>query len=357
MKKLRIAVIGQGRSGRNIHGRFLKSESNIWFDVVAIVDGDAERRARALEEYPGCETFATYQELFGRTDIDLVTNATYSDDHYSVTKDLLQHGFNVLVEKPFARSFYECNDLINTAKENNVTLAVFQQTFLAPHYLKAIDVMKSGVIGDVKQVSIRYNGFSRRWDWQTLQHRLAGSLYNTGPHPVGMALGFLDYSEDLRIEYTKLDTTVLTAGDADDYAKIILTAPGKPIVDLEISALDAFSDYNVKLQGTLGTYKANTTDYKMKYIVPGENPEREALPNFISDENGMPTFCKEELITHEEEGKIEGSAFDAAVKSFYEMLYNKLTEGTPLTVTPEHAATIIQIIETAHAQNPLPKKF
>ena len=357
MKKLRIAIIGQGRSGRNIHGRFMKDEANIWFDVVAVVDAIEERRNRAKEEYPGCEVFADYKELFGRTDIDLVTNATYSDDHYSVTKDLLQHGFNVVVEKPFARSYYECNDLINTATENTVTLAVFQHTFFALHYLKAVEVIHSGIIGEVKQASIRYNGLSRRWDWQTLQHRVAGSLYNTGPHPVGMALGFLDLSDDARVEYTKLGSTGLTAGDADDYAKLILTAPGKPVVDLEISALDAFNDYNVKLQGTLGTYKANTVKYEMKYIVPGENPERKPVADAISDEEGMPTFCKEELITHTEEGTFTGSAFNEAVRAFYEMMYKKLTDGTPLTVTPEMAAKIIQVIETAHAENPLPKQF
>ena len=105
MRKLKLAIIGQGRSGRNIHGRFYKSEKNDIFDVAAVVEADALRRERALEEYPGCEVFATYQELFGRKDLDLVVNASYSQMHYETTKDLLKHGFNVLVEKPFARNY------------------------------------------------------------------------------------------------------------------------------------------------------------------------------------------------------------------------------------------------------------
>ena len=176
MEKLKLAIIGQGRSGRNIHGRFYKSEKNDIFEVIAVVEADALRRDRALEEYPGCEVFATYQELFGRKDLDLVVNASYSEMHYETTKDLLQHGFNVLVEKPFARNYYECSDLIKTAKDNGVILAVFQQSFFAPFYTAAKKVLESGKLGDIKQISIRYNNFARRWDWQTLQSKMAGNV-------------------------------------------------------------------------------------------------------------------------------------------------------------------------------------
>ena len=50
MEKLNIAIIGQGRSGRNIHGKHLKSENNTLFNVVAVVDRDQLRRERALED-------------------------------------------------------------------------------------------------------------------------------------------------------------------------------------------------------------------------------------------------------------------------------------------------------------------
>ena len=40
MKKLKLAVIGQGRSGRDIHGRFYRSQENVLFDVAAVVEAD-----------------------------------------------------------------------------------------------------------------------------------------------------------------------------------------------------------------------------------------------------------------------------------------------------------------------------
>ena len=166
------------------------------------------------------------------------------------------HGFNVLVEKPMARNYFECADLIATAKERNLVMAVFQQTFLAPFYLETKKIIESGIIGDIKQISIHYNGFARRWDWQTLQYRMAGSLYNTGPHPVGLALDQLGFDKNVQVAFSKLDR-VMTSGDAEDYVKIILTAPDKPVVDIEINSSDAFNDYKKYDDLLVNKYKIN----------------------------------------------------------------------------------------------------
>lgn len=356
MRKLKLAIIGQGRSGRDIHGKFYKSEQNDIFEVAVVVEADEQRRNRALEEYPGCMVYADYRDLFGIKGIDIVVNDTYSQMHYEITKDLLEHGFNVLVEKPFARNYYECSDLIRIAKEKKLVLAVFQQTFLAPFYLETKKMLATGKLGDIKQVSIRYNGLARRWDWQTLQSKMAGSVYNTGPHPLGMALDFLDFDKNTTVVFSKLDRA-LTSGDAEDYAKIILTAPNKPVVDVEINSTDAYSDYNLKIQGSKGTYVCTYGNYKMKYIVDGENPDRPVVQESLKDEAGFPIYCSEQLVTHEEEGIFEGDAFGVAVENFYRMLYSTLTCGAQMRVTAEQAAHIINVIETVHGQNPMPVRY
>jgi len=353
MKKLKLAIIGQGRSGRNIHGKFLKKEENVFFEVAAVVEKDPERRERALVEYPGCSAYENYQELFDRKDIDLVLNDTYSDEHYSVSKDLLLHNFNVLVEKPMARNYYECSELMAIAKQKNLVLAVFQQSFLAPFYTETKKLIESGKLGELKQVSIHYSGFGRRWDWQTLQHRVAGSLYNTGPHPIGLALDLLGFDPNVRVEYSKLGQ-MLTSGDADDYAKLILSAPDKPVIDVEVISGDAFNDYTLKVFGTKGTYQCTLSSYKMKYLVDGENPERPVIEESLKKEDGTPCYCGEKLVTHEEEGEFRGGAFDNAVTRFYTMLYDTLTTGAPLIIKTDWAAQIINVIETVHAQNPMP---
>ena len=356
MKKLNLAIIGQGRSGKDIHGLYLRSENNVYYNVKYVVDRDEYRRGVAEEIYPGCKTFADYRELFELSDVDIVVNASYSEEHFEVTRDLLCHGFNVLVEKPFARTRYECDTLIGLSKEKGVTLAVFQQSNLAPIHTFAHEVIDSGKLGEIKQISIRYNGFVRRWDWQTLQKKVAGGLYNTGPHPVALGLGLIDFDKDYKVVYSKLDR-LLTSGDSDDFAKLIIEAPGKPLVDIEVTSADAYTDYNLKLIGSRGTYKSTTLKYKMTYIVDGENPERPVIEASLEDENRNPAYCREDLIKHTEEGDFEGDAFTVGTPKLYEQLYYKLTEGRAMDVTAEMAAEVISVIETAHAQNPMSVKF
>ena len=353
MKKLNVAIIGQGRSGCNIHGRYFRSEKNEFYTVKYVVEADTYRREKAEGLYPGCKTFEKYTDLFGLEDIDLVVNATYSEMHGPITKDLLLHGFNVLVEKPFARTRYECDELIKIAKEKNLVLAVFHQTLHEPYFQFAYNTAKSGKLGRILQVQMRYNGFSRRWDWQTLQKKCAGGTYNTGPHPIGIGMGFLDFSDDVQVVYSKLDSA-LTSGDADDYAKILLTAPGKPLVDIEINSVDAYSDYNLKIVGTRGTLKSGLGKGEMTYIIDGENPEQPLQEDFLRNANGDPIYCTEDLIKHTEEFEFDRKNLSAPL---YESLYHRIVDGTPMYATPEIAAKVISVIETAHAQNPMPVKF
>jgi len=152
---------------------------------------------------------------------------------------------------------------------------------------------------------------------------------------------------------------VLTSGDGDDYGKIIIAAPGKPVVDIEVISADAYAgDFVFKIFGSKGTLMSTNSAYKLKYIDDFSNyPERPVIRESLSDENGMPVYCSEKLQFIEENEKISGSSFDVAVAKFYRMLYNNVMLGEPLDITAEHAAQVIGIIEACHAENPLPLKF
>ena len=135
MKQLKVAMIGQGRSGYSIHGSFFIDNTDK-FKVVAVVDLIEKRRLLVKERY-GEDVIAleNYKDLFGM-DIDLVINSSYSHMHFDITKDLLEHGFNVLTEKPLSKTAKEVQTLIDVAKENKRLLAVFQNSRFAAYYMK-----------------------------------------------------------------------------------------------------------------------------------------------------------------------------------------------------------------------------
>lgn len=355
MNKIRVAIIGQGRSGLAIHGNYFLSDANRWVDVAAVVDRIPERREHARKLF-GCDVYEDYTELYGRHDIDLVINATFSHMHYPITRELLLHGFNVLSEKPFARSWAEGQELIRIANERGLIVTAFHQSLFAPNFLKIKETIASGVLGDIHQVDMRYCSFARRWDWQTMQCFCAGGVYNTGPHPIGQSLDLYGWSPDVRVEFTRL-ASILVSGDGDDYAKIILSAPGRHVTDIEIDSSDADSTYQYQVRGSRGSLTVKGNHYVLRTIDPAALPPRPLVRTSLCGANGEPAYCCEKLDWHTEEGDVAGSSFDAAVDTFYHMMYDTIREGKPLVIRPEMATEVIRVAELCHAQNPLPVRF
>jgi len=358
MKKMRVAIIGQGRSGRDIHGNFYLSEYNDIVEVVAVVDEIESRRERAKEEFK-CDVYADYRELFNRNDIDLIVNATFSHLHYPIAKDCLEHGFNVLNEKPFAKTSYEAMELTKIAKEKGLIVTAFHQSLYAPPVLKLKEVLATGKIGEVMQINMNYSGFSRRWDWQTLQSFCAGGVYNTTPHAIGVGLDLIGWDPAAKVTYSYLGMTEFNSGDANDFAKIIITAPGKPTIDIECNNNDGYKPEPFKIFGTKGTIATGpfANSVKVKYIVPEELEARPVVIGALCNAEGRPAYCSEKLEFHEEEIVADGDVFSTGTSMYYHMLYNTIMLGEPLDITPEKAGKVIEIIEAVHAQNPLPVKY
>jgi len=349
MKKLNIAIIGQGRSGRDIHGAFFRSDANTQFQVVAIVDALEKRRIRAAQEW-GCAVYADYRELFNRKDIDLVVNSSFSHMHAAITIDLLEHGFHVVCEKPLGKDYDECAKVIAAAEKSGKMLNVFQQSRFAPYYTTLMQILREGKLGRPVQFSISFSGFSRRWDWQTSLAYAGGEVRNTGPHPLDQAINILGFDSDITV-FSKLDR-VNTFGDAEDYAKILLTAPGKPLIDIELSKCNAYAGPMYLVHCQYGSLKAtmNTIDYK--YYDPATAPARKLILESLANEDGSPAYCSEKLDWTEEHIDLSGSAFDTAVAKYYEMIYNHLVHGSEMAVTPYQVLKQFQIIDTIRAQNP-----
>ncbi|MDI9498802.1 MAG: hypothetical protein QM270_10025 [Bacillota bacterium] len=97
MKRIRTPIIGQGRSGRDIHGLILPQPG----DLYRIADNMAElpeRRARAGCEF-GCPVHADYRALSGCDVIDLIFNTSCSCRHVRLVLELPEDGLDVPGQK------------------------------------------------------------------------------------------------------------------------------------------------------------------------------------------------------------------------------------------------------------------
>jgi predicted dehydrogenase len=115
---MRVAVIGVGHVGKH-HARVYAELPNV--ELAGVVD---ILKSRADETAALCKTasFTDYRELFGK--IDAASLAVPTIDHAWIGADLLEHGIDVLVEKPIASSAEQARTLIDAATLNKRVLQV-----------------------------------------------------------------------------------------------------------------------------------------------------------------------------------------------------------------------------------------
>lgn len=350
MKQLSVAILGQGRSGRNIHAHCLTTIPALRerFRIALVCDPLADRLQETKND-TGCDVSTDWRSVFARRDIDLVINATPSDQHLSTTLELFKGGYHVLCEKPLARRASEVDRMIEAASRAGRTLAIFQQSRFAPYFLQVKKVIDSGVLGRLVQIRIAFNGFARRWDWQTLQAMNAGNLLNTGPHPLDQALQLFGDADPHVL--CRMDRANV-AGDAEDHVKLLLWGEGRPIIDLEISSCSPYTGYTYQISGTCGGLTGTQSSMEWKWFDPALAP----MPALVREPMPGRAYCGEQLpwqTARWDVPEAEKDLFAAAGGRFYCRLHESLTEGRPLAVTPAEVRRQIAVIEECHRQNPL----
>jgi predicted dehydrogenase len=350
---IRVAILGQGRSGRDIHGALLSKLGE--YKIIAVSDVDETRRARAVEEYK-CEAGEDCLSFLGREDIDLIINALPSHLHAPITLEYLRNGQNVLTEKPTAATAEEVDRLTLTAKSTGAGLYFFQNLRFATWFTAAREILASGVLGRPVQYALRSSTFARRWDWQTLQCNMAGSLRNTGPHPMDQAVVLMNTAAMPEV-FCHFDR-VNTFGDAEDFAKVILRVPGGPIVDLEISSCDRFPGPSLHVSAQYGTLKADAQAVTYHYYDPASAPKQVLIREPIQQPDGTPAYCRETLAWTEKSidmkavSIIGGQPAAGPVEMFYKKLHAHIRHGAAFEITAEQVRLQVAIMEECHRQFP-----
>ena len=114
----RAGVVGAGHMGRYHIGAYTEIHN---IDLVGVVDTDISL-AKEISEPFDYAVYTDYKDLFGK--VDIVSVAVPTSLHFQVTKDFLEAGVHVLVEKPIAPTVEEAEEMFKIAQANNVVLHV-----------------------------------------------------------------------------------------------------------------------------------------------------------------------------------------------------------------------------------------
>ncbi|HEY2783618.1 MAG TPA: Gfo/Idh/MocA family oxidoreductase [Fimbriiglobus sp.] len=170
-KAVRTALVGCGDEG----GVLVGDHNPEFNEIVAVCDirpynmkrifaGDTGPR-KGLNKVYGkstAEKIAKYDDYKKLIDdsknlgIEAVIIATPLVLHAPMAIDFMNAGIHVFSEKLMARTIPLCKDMIKTAKEKKTLIGVGHQRHYSMLYAHALEVVQSGVLGDLKHIKAQW---------------------------------------------------------------------------------------------------------------------------------------------------------------------------------------------------------
>ena len=189
-KIVKIGIVGLGRAGLGMHYEELVGREDK-YNIVAVCDLIEARRDKAQKRF-GCKTYDNIQDLIDDPEVELVDIATRSRDHYNHTLIALGAGKDVFLEKPMCLTYDEAKGLKEASnKEDGPNLYIRHNRRFEPGFMRIMETIKSGLLGNIFEVKMHRFGFGLRDDWQTIIEHGGGQLLNWGPHIIDQSLRFL----------------------------------------------------------------------------------------------------------------------------------------------------------------------
>jgi len=150
-ERINLVVIGVGGRGTSHVNNYNKLES---CRIVGICDVNqaARERAVALVEkagHPKPKEYPDMRRVFDDKNVDAVSMATPNHWHALGAIWAMQAGKDVYCEKPASHNIFEAGRMVETARKYKRMCQIGSQGRSTPHKMKAMQLLREGVIGKV----------------------------------------------------------------------------------------------------------------------------------------------------------------------------------------------------------------
>jgi UDP-2-acetamido-3-amino-2,3-dideoxy-glucuronate N-acetyltransferase len=172
----KVAVVGCGYWGKNLARNFYQLKS-----LAAICDASEEILTKQSEKYPDIILTTNFTEILNNKDIKALSIAVPAEHHFSLTKEALLHGKDVMVEKPLALNHRDGLELIRLAEEKDRILMVGHLLEYHPAVNKLYEIVKSGELGVLNYI------YSHRLNLGKVRQE-ENILWSFAPHDISIIL-------------------------------------------------------------------------------------------------------------------------------------------------------------------------
>lgn len=176
-------------------------------EVVGVCDPDPLRMNAAVEalQLPDSAVYTDHQICLEATSPDIVILCSATATHSEWVRRIAPHGAHVLVEKPFASSLADADEMIDVMEESGKQLIVNWPMAFYRSHVTAKRLLDEGAIGDV--IEIHYYGGNRgplhprrdnrRLPRGAMTEEMEQSWWYSAEHGGGSLLDYLGYGVTL----------------------------------------------------------------------------------------------------------------------------------------------------------------
>ncbi len=263
---MRIGMIG---AGRNAEGHMRAAVQTGAARLVAVAD-PAEARVNVCAEKYGIEhTYASYEELLERSDIDAVIVSVPNFLHHKASIAALQAGKHVLCEKPMSIRMEWAEEMLEAERSSGKLLQIGMTSRHRPetHWLKAaIEKGDFGRLYYARAQYIRRSGIPRFGGWFTAKELSGGGpMIDIGVHVLDQTWYLLGTPKPLSVfgvvhselGHRKVGVNSWAGAegegnfDVEDHASALIRFEGDVTMALEVSwAAFTRPERSIQLMGT-----------------------------------------------------------------------------------------------------------
>ena len=125
-------------------------------ELIAVMRRDMTKAKDYAQRHHVLKYYNDSQQLINDPDVDAVYIATPPHLHHDYVLEVASAGKPVYVEKPMALNVQQCESMIKACELANVPLFVAYYRRALPRFLKIKSLLETGVIGDVRAVTVTF---------------------------------------------------------------------------------------------------------------------------------------------------------------------------------------------------------
>jgi predicted dehydrogenase len=283
--------------------------------------------------------YDNYRDLLANPDIEMVVIALPLHLHAEASIAAMRAGKHVLCEKLMGRTIAQCKEMIRVSDETDKLLAIGHQRHYSLLYAQVLELIHSGVLGDIKHIralwhrnqsrndswrkpipaedrqaltpervrELGYSSIEELCQWRLYRRTGGGLMAELGSHQLDACSIFLGKKHPLAVSGTGLKSYFNDNREIEDQVFCNFEFPGKAydaekplrdshgvpqyndVVNVSYSSIstNGFESYGECIMGTRGTLVVQTESDAMLY---GEAVARSTQMTVVTQPSGQPAL-------------------------------------------------------------------